>query len=806
MTAIKKILLNNLIVLLLYISCGFLGLLLAVPPGYATAIWAPSGIALGSILAWGLGTLPGIFIASFLLNFYITLTNDGNLFNLLNVVIGLIIGTGAMFQALLGWWLVKRYIRVNNSLHLPKEILYFALLTGPVSCVVASTIGNVGLCLLNILSFNDFPLSWVTWWIGDSIGVLIITPVFLILFAKPRKLWRARILPILLPLCLTFIIVIIAHTFYSHSELKRVQTKFAELTQYKLNLLASELKFMNENANTLSLFLSTTPFINKEIFQHQANLLLQKNPMIQSIHWVPKITNPEDFKEKYKLKIWVANWADSKSKSVYYPILYTVSKHQNIFPSGYDLLSNPNFAESIKNQNVDLNPLKIKNDLNSILITSPVNRLSQFAGFVVMQINFRDLINQVFDNFLYYSNLSVKINSPGAKITPIFNLYNKQYPLSSTYLFDVSYPIHFKDSTWTFSAILSPYFINFEYSWQVWSALTATLFFCVLMNIILFILYGQRYLIQFLIEAKTVQLNTERAKNLLLLNAASEGIFWIDGQYKITFINPAAENLLGYSCDELKELSITKVLGETTSISHKATINKLPIHEAMREKTVIKIKEAVFIKKDQSYLWVEYTCIPILINRQVKGAAIIFSDISERIENEKKLIKLAHFDPLTQLPNRLSFFDYLEHSLARAHRNNTKLGVCFIDIDNFKTVNDQLGHVYGDKLLRLFPDIVIPHLREVDYLARIGGDEFGLVLEEINEPDVVKIFQRILASFHKKIKIDDQFIKTSISIGIAIYPDNGLDSQTLFNNADLAMYQGKSKGKSTFTFFENNGS
>jgi diguanylate cyclase (GGDEF)-like protein/PAS domain S-box-containing protein len=802
MTSFKKIALYNLAVVLFYISSGFLGLLLAVPPGYATAIWAPSGIALGSVLVWGLRTLPGIFIASFILNFYVTFNNAGNVFDFLNLFIGLITGIGALLQALLGWWLVKRFIQLN-SLHLPKEVLVFALLTGPVSCVVAATVGNVGLSLLQVMSFDNFALSWATWWIGDCIGVLIFTPVFLITFAKPRKLWRSRILPILLPLCLTFIIVIIAHIFYSQSELKRVQSKFAELTQSKLNQMTDELR---ETAHTLSLLLTTTATINKEVFKQQANLLLQENPIIQSIYWVPKVTNRDDFEKKYNLEILDKNlgkYSPSINKSLYYPILLTVPKNQKSFPNGYDLSSNPILIAKLKTPNETSINLNNNDKPDTVFITSAVYRSTHLAGFTVLEINLIKLFNQIFDNFLYYSSLSIKLNSPGLDIKPIFEIYNKKSQVGQTRLFHIRYKNYFANSTWEITANLSPYFINHEYSWQVWSALTATLFFCVLMNLILFILYGQRYLIQFLVEAKTVQLNTEKAKNLLLLNAATEGIFWLDINYKITFINPAAEKLLGYLSDELKDESINKVLGEKITISPNAQIENSSIHNAIQKKTVIKIKEAVFLKKNHSHLWVEYTCIPIIINHQVKGAAVIFSDITERLENEMKLIKMAHFDPLTKLPNRLSFFDYLKHSLARAQRSNTQLGVCFIDIDNFKTINDTYGHVYGDKLLITIPVMIIPHLRKIDYLARIGGDEFGLIFEEFHERnDLIKIFERILSTFHSPIKIDDQYIKASITIGVAIYPKNGTDIPTLFNNADIAMYQGKSKGKSTFSFFD----
>lgn len=804
---LKKTVLYNLAVAFFYVSSGLLGLMLAVPPGYATTIWAPSGIALGSVLVWGLRTLPGIFIASFLLNSYVTFNNVGNIFEFLNLFTGLITGTGALLQALFGWWLVKHFVSLSNPLHLPKDILVFALLTGPVSSVIAATISNLGLCLLGIISPENFSLSWVTWWIGDSIGVLIFTPVFLISFAKPRKLWQCRRIPILLPLCLTFIIVVIAHIFYSHAESKRVQSKFTELTHYKLSQLTEKLKLVNETAHTISLFLATTPIINKEKFQHQGALLLREYPMIQSIQWVPKVINRDDFEKKYHFEILDSSGNPSKKKSVYYPILFTVSKNNNIFPNGYDLFTNPDLVNRLNTPNNTPNDSPVilgdGGKIDKMFIISEVYRGNELAGFTILQINFTKLFNQIFDNFLNYSNFTIQVNSPDLNIKSTFEIYNKKTQQDQTELFSLSYRLYFSGSVWNITATLSPYFIHSEYSWYVWSALTATLFFCVLMNIILFILYGQRYLIQYFANAKTMQLKTEKAKNLLLLNAAGEGILRIDLNYKITFINPAAEKLLGYSSNELKNEFITKILNEQITAPSSDSIENSSIYKAIQEKAIIKAKEAVFWKKDHSYFGVEYTCIPIIINHKLTGAAIIFSDITERLENEKKLIKMAHYDPLTKLPNRLSFFDYLEHTLARSLRNNSQLAVCFIDVDNFKIINDTFGHVCGDKLLMALPGIITPHLREMDYFARIGGDEFGLIIEEIHHIDeLIKVFERILADFHNPIKIDDHFIKTSISIGVAMYPQDGSDTQTLFMNADTAMYHAKTKGKSTFSFFK----
>jgi len=162
----------------LYASTGYIGLYLATPPGYATPIWIPSGIALGAALIWGLRSVMGIFIGSFITNFYISTRFGLNTNYLFPGVIALVIAMSATAQAIAGWILIKKNVGLNNTLIYPNDILLFALLSGPVSCLFNTTLSNTILLLLDILPADNYLLSWVTWWIGDSMGVLICTPLF----------------------------------------------------------------------------------------------------------------------------------------------------------------------------------------------------------------------------------------------------------------------------------------------------------------------------------------------------------------------------------------------------------------------------------------------------------------------------------------------------------------------------------------------------------------------------------------------------------------------------------------------------
>jgi len=180
----------------------------------------------------------------------------------------------------------------------------------------------------------------------------------------------------------------------------------------------------------------------------------------------------------------------------------------------------------------------------------------------------------------------------------------------------------------------------------------------------------------------------------------------------------------------------------------------------------------------------------------------IGEDITERVLTEEELAYMATHDPLTGLPNRMLFSDRLTLALAHAHRNQRKLSVMLLDLDQFKEVNDTLGHSVGDKLLQAVGKRLTSLLRKSDTAARMGGDEFLLLLPEIAGcEDVAKVAQEILEAIRRPFVFDGQEIHTTISIGIAMYPDDGEDADTLMKNADIAMYRAKDRGRDNYRHY-----
>ena len=172
------------------------------------------------------------------------------------------------------------------------------------------------------------------------------------------------------------------------------------------------------------------------------------------------------------------------------------------------------------------------------------------------------------------------------------------------------------------------------------------------------------------------------------------------------------------------------------------------------------------------------------------------TEIAERKRAEETIKRLAYHDSLTGLPNRRLFNDRLTLTLAHAHRSQQKLAVMLLDLDNFKEVNDTLGHSVGDQLLRVAGERLTSLLRKSDTVARMGGDEFMLLLPEIAQvEDAAEVAQKILEAIRQPFVFDVHEIHVSTSIGIALYPDDGEDEDTLMKNADIAMYRAKDQGR-----------
>ena len=255
----------------------------------------------------------------------------------------------------------------------------------------------------------------------------------------------------------------------------------------------------------------------------------------------------------------------------------------------------------------------------------------------------------------------------------------------------------------------------------------------------------------------------------------------------ITDWNNGAEALYGYSKEE--------AMGELVSILHvpedidRITAEVLAaLDEVGRWTGEIKMQH-----KDGSIGWVESICVPLLdSNDQAIGALGINRDISVRMKESERLAHLAHYDYRTDIPNRFLVLDRVEHLIATSERNQSRFALVFIDLNKFKMINDTKGHSFGDKVLVETALRLKQSIRSSDTAARMGGDEFLILLESITDKDNVSTKVELLTeALGEKFIIDGEAFEVGYSFGVAIYPDDGITANDLLFLADKAMYISK---------------
>jgi len=277
----------------------------------------------------------------------------------------------------------------------------------------------------------------------------------------------------------------------------------------------------------------------------------------------------------------------------------------------------------------------------------------------------------------------------------------------------------------------------------------------------------------------------------------AEGIFITNARADIISINKAFTEITGFSP--------TEVLGEKTHLFQSETRDQ-DFFENMWESLEVtgRWQGEIWNRNKEGEIYPEWLTITTVKNEknEVTNYIGVFTDITARKQSEERLRFLATHDPLTDLPNRDLFNDRLNHTLARARRNRQEAAVLLLDLDQFKNINDTCGHSIGDRLLQIVATRLKKCLRKSDTVARMGGDEFTFILEEIPTRQVCKVVaQKILQTISEPYQINDHNLTITVSVGISIFPDHGHDPDTLIKNADIAMYQAKST-RNSYCFYQ----
>lgn len=294
----------------------------------------------------------------------------------------------------------------------------------------------------------------------------------------------------------------------------------------------------------------------------------------------------------------------------------------------------------------------------------------------------------------------------------------------------------------------------------------------------------------------------ERERAQVTLNSIGDAVLSTDINGNVTYLNLVAEKMTGWSREEASGRPLAEVFQIIDAETRKPAQD--PMELAIRQnKTVSMSANCLLIARNGSESAIEDSAAPIHDRGgKIIGAVIVFHDASQARAMVLRMSYLAQHDLLTNLPNRLLLNDRLMQAIALAQRHGTQLAVLFLDLDRFKHINDSLGHAIGDQLLQSIAKRLTACVRNSDTISRHGGDEFVILLTNIEHAkDAARSAENVLAALTAPYALAQQDIHVTVSIGIGIYPDDGLDAESLLQSADTAMYHSKDNGRNNYQFF-----
>jgi diguanylate cyclase (GGDEF)-like protein/PAS domain S-box-containing protein len=303
-------------------------------------------------------------------------------------------------------------------------------------------------------------------------------------------------------------------------------------------------------------------------------------------------------------------------------------------------------------------------------------------------------------------------------------------------------------------------------------------------------------------EEDEIALKNERKQAVVTLESIGDAVITTDTAGKVTFFNKVAKKLT-----ELEDKDVlNKDINEVLNLSHSKTHEKklTPIQDVIHKGVTKFISNGTKLTSvsGKEYIISDSAAAVKDDEGNILGTVLVFQDDTEHHELQELLEHKANYDSLTGLPNRELFIDRLNQGMKIANRNNSILAVLFIDLDYFKEINDSLGHHIGDLLLQELTDRFSQEIRETDTISRLGGDEFTMLINSIKDVGyIVDVINKIMDTTKEPFEIEGHTLYITMSVGVAIYPDNGMEHMTLLKNADAAMYKAKAEGRNTYRFY-----
>ena len=821
------------IVAFIYFASGVLGLQLAIPTGYATAIFPASGVALAAILLGGNVYLISAWFGSFTINIWLGLQHASP--SVSGFMIAALIASGSALQAWVGASVVRKLLGERwRQLDHEADILKFLGVSGPVICIISATIGTLTLWAFGAIALEQTVFNWWNWWVGDTIGILLFTPLILAFFLRKNALWEIRGRWVAIPTLVAAVAIVTVFFYTSQAETAKLKASVAGQGEFISHRITNEVTSYSEVVTALKSFIAVSPMLRVDQFEAFASGNFVNHPYLYALSWNPYITHAERPRFEYETgsHLSMSNYrvieqdvsvklVPALQRDSYVPVKYIYPISNNQLALGFDIASNnvrkAAIDAAIANKDITLTaPIKlVQESSNSIglLLLDPIFKKGEtpsgensLHGFAVAVFRVEDLLRAVLPSALT-EGLNISLLDTGADTDQQVLFQMGRLDSSLLKDFGWSRKLQVGGREWQLTVIPTEKYIETHRTMVPWLILLLGLTLTSFLQAILLFFTGRSSATQGLVDAKTAELARElnerkKAEEELRLahtiyQVSSEGMMVCDANNIILAVNPALTTLTGYSAEE--------IVGQAPSVLSSGREGGGFYQEMWRCITTAGHWQGeIWNRKKNGEYYAEWLTINTIYNDDgtVYRRFALFSDITAKKNADALILKQANYDSLTELPNRRLFTDRLEREVVQALRNNTRFALVFIDLDHFKEVNDTLGHHIGDELLIKASERIQQCVRESDTVARLGGDEFTVILSQLhNTSDAGRIAQSIVDILVQPFQLGSEQVYISGSVGLTFYPEDADTTSGLLQNADHAMYAAKNQGRNCFSFF-----